>query len=302
MPEDLLLEWASERGEGSWELFRRAHEWAFAGAASGGWRPGPGFTMRMLATLGHLEVDWEDSRWTAGPPVLTLLPSAGAHALLTGGRTRALLDRLKEEVGDDPCLYLLDPYKQPLAPAALLLACEDEGRIEALAERLGIDYEYSISERLSRVLPPIDAYLRIGASTPAARGYGVDRFDPQSLKWEPVEDDRRPALYGYEALVGREYRLVTSEREIYDVDKALGIWAALSRWGENRLRYRPEEVNGNLIVRLDTPLPTLQARTAALCSGLAPKRYGETLWYRNVPQSYAERIAQSLDQTIQIIA
>jgi hypothetical protein len=295
---DLLLEWASERGSGSWEQFRRAHEWLFPAQTRPAWMT-PGFTSRMLATLGHLEIDWQARRWSAAPPVLTLLPSAGAHALLTGGRTRALTDTLEAALEEHQDLYGLPPHPQELAPSAVMIACEDETHGEQLAAELGIRYEYSVSERLSEMLPALDDYLALTTSTPAAKGYGVASFNVQSLSWEDAESDARPGLYRYDVYGAPVFRLVDRDDRFYDVDLPVGVYAALSRWGANQLHYLCESVNGTLIVPLGAPLPTLQARAAALCSGIAPARRGRTLAYRNVPQLIAERIARSLDQTLQ---
>jgi hypothetical protein len=133
---------------------------------------------------------------------------------------------------------------------------------------------------------------------PAANGYGVTRFGVDDLNWADVESDRSPGLYCYDAYGRPAYRLIVDSDQVYDVDLATGVWAALSRWGENRVRYREDAVNGTLVVPLGAPLPTLQARTAALCSGLAPSRASGGLWYRNVPNTIARRIARSLDQSL----
>jgi hypothetical protein len=295
---DLLLEWASERGEGSWQQLRDAQEWILSAYPSNdNWQPTPGFSARMLATLGHLEVDWTNGRWTATPPLLTLLPSAGAHALLTGARTRWLFDRLSEVTKDDRDLYVL-PVSQRLAPTAILIACADETNIESLAKVLGIGYEFSVSERLSGLLPELDSYLALAPVMPAPRGYGVARFNVATLAWQDADTDSRPGFYRYEAYGRPIYRLIDDEHAVHEVDLAIGAWAALSRWGENRLSFKEDVVNGTLVVPIGTPLPTLHARTAALCSGLAPGRVDGFLWYRNVPRHIGVRIARSVDQTL----
>jgi hypothetical protein len=299
MSHDLLLEWVSERGEGSWQQLRDAHDWLFEATAPGrGWRPTPGWSARMLSTLGHIEIDWHAGVWGASAPVLTLLPSAGAHALLTGGRTRALTDRLRQAAWDEAHDVYLVEHPQQHAPTALLVAGEDEAAIEALAERLSIAYELSVSDRLSRALPSLDSYLALSHSTPAAGAFGVERFDVMVLEWSSTESDREPGFYRYDVVGRPAFRLLDNDGSVYDLDVATGVYAALSRWGENVLRYEPESVNGTLVVPPGAPLPTLHARTAALCSGLAATRRGRTLAYSNVPKPIAERVARSLDQTL----
>lgn len=298
MRHDLLLEWASERSGGSWQQFRDAHEWLFADLPPRGWRPTPSWSARTLTTLGHIEIDWQAAKWMASAPVLTLLPSAGAHALLTGGRTRALRDRLNPAIWDEASDVYLVEHEQRNAPTALLVAGEDETAIEALAARLGIAYEVSVSDRLSRLLPGLDSYLALSRSTPAAAGYGVERFDVERLEWATCESDREPAFYRYDVVGRPAFRLLDSDGAVYDLDLATGIYAALARWGENELRYQPDSVNGTLVVPFGAPLPSLQARTAALCSGLAPASIAGALCYWNVPRQIADRITRSLDQTL----
>jgi len=294
---DLLLEWMSERGGGSWEQFKTAYDWLMPTRQRAEWMTA-GFAARMLATLGHLEIDWQARRWAAAPPVLTLLPSAGAHALLTGGRTRTLMDELEIALEDHQDLYAVPPCRQELGPSAHVIACKDETAIQELASDLGISYEYSVSERLSEVLPALDAYLAAATSTPAARGYGVARFDPRTLAFVETESDRQPGLYRYDVYGAPVFRLVDSDDTVYDVDLSVGVYAALSRWGENRLHWFEQPVNGELAVPLRAPLPSLHARAAALCSGLAPRRRHAALVYLNVPSRIADRIARSLDQSL----
>lgn len=298
MNTDLLLTWASECGSGTWQQFRDAHQWISAAyPGPGDWEPSAGYAARTLTTLAHLEIDWQNGRWAAAPPVLTLLPSAGAHALLTGARTRTLTDHLRSVTDDDPALFVAE-CPQRHAPTALLIACEDETSIEMLAAELDVGYEFSVSERLSEMLPTLDSYLALARAMPAPSGYGVSRLQLSTLTWLDADSDRDPCLYRYDAFGRPRYRLVVGDAEVYDVDLAVGVWAALSRWGENRLIYTDDPVNGTLNVPTEAPLPTLHARSAALCSGLAPGRRDGFLAYRNVPRPVAERIARSLDQTL----
>ena len=289
----------SERGGGSWQQLRRAHEWLLPPTYRPDWET-PGFTARILSMLGHVEVDWRASIWAAAPPVLTLVPSGGAHALLTGGRTRTLLEELTEAL-KEPEYCPTEPIEQEHAPSGWLIPFEDTAQVESLAGRLEIRYEYSVAERLSLLLPELDYSLDIAASTPPARGFGFTRLSPRTLYWDEATSDAEPGLYRYEAPGRPVFRLHYGHGVFYDVDLAVGTWAAVARWGENRLRYRPQSVNGELWVPVRAPLPGLHARAAALCSGIAPEKRKDVLVYLNVPETIARRIARSLDQTLQII-
>lgn len=126
----------------------------------------------------------------------------------------------------------------------------------------------------------------------------MKRFDPLALRWAPVESDREPGLYEYDVVGRPAFRLLDRDGAVYAPDMVTGIYAALSRWGTNVLRYAPDSVNGTLRAPLRAPLPTLQARAAALCSGLAPLPQDDELAYWNVPRPIAERIARSVDQSL----
>lgn len=300
-PKDLLLEWASERGSGSWAQFREAHAWVTAGGERAPWETASLVASQMSA-LGHIEIDWRSSRWAAAPPVLTLLPSAGAHALLSGGRTRELCDRLEAELEDRPDLFLLDPVEQELAPSALLVACENERSMRSLAAALGIEACFSVASKIAGILPSLGSYLQLAGSTPAPKGYGVEMLKLDDLRWIDIEDDRQPGLYRYQAPDGRRFRLVDAEGEWADVDLAVGVYAALAAAGDDgRLRWFRNSLNGEMQIPLRAPLPTLHARALALCSGFAAARRGQSLVYANVPEEIAAALARSLGQQLSIV-
>jgi hypothetical protein len=298
---DLLLEWVSERGEGSWTSFRDAYAWLEADSDLKPWETAS-LLARQMSALAHLEIDWKRSRWAACPPVLTLLPSAGAHGLLTGGRTRELTDRLAVEQERRDDIFCLEPISQSLAPSALLIACEDERAMRRLAEALGIQATYSVASRLAAVLPSLDSYIALARSTPAPFDYGVQALSVDQLGWSDVESDRAPGLYRYQTPAGRKFRYVNHEGTSHEVDLAIGTFAALRAAGQaSRLKWFRQPLNGDLEVPLSAPLPTLHARAAALCSGLAPDRRGRSLVYMNVPEEIAHAIAQSLEQQLRIV-
>lgn len=298
---DLLLEWVSERGEGSWGGFRAAYDWLQAGEDLEPWETAS-VIARQMSALGHLEIDWRHFRWAASPPMLTLLPSAGAHALLTGGRTRELEDRLALAREEREDIFCLDPIEQALAPSAVLIACEDERSMRDLASFLGIGSSYSVAEQLAAVLPDLDSYLPGAEVAAAPTGYGVQLLGLERLAWEDVEDEREPGLYRHQAPEGRRFRFLDEARVSHEVDLSIGAYAALRLTASGGwLKWFRRSLNGDLEVRLGAPLPTLHARAAALCSGLAPRRSGNCLVYVNVPEEIATAIAGSLGQELTLI-
>jgi hypothetical protein len=300
MTHELLLEWVSERGSGSWDVFKDAHAWLFGAGTASEDRLPPSRTMQSLSLLGHVEMNWDSRSWAAAPPVLTVLPSAGARAILTGSRTRALVRALETEALEDSAIDVITArYAQEGAPDALFLGGSDESDIERLAAELGIAYEYCVADRLSRLLPTLDSYLAGSTDATPPRGYGIDRLNAITLRWSPVEDDTEPGLYRYDVYGRPQFRFRDGDR-LRSVEMSLGVFAELRRRDRQELRYEQVDINGVLTVPVNAPLPVLHARSAALCSGLSPA-LDRKAWrhrYINVPRAIAARIAESLDQVL----
>jgi hypothetical protein len=257
--------------------------------------------MTVMAMLGHVEVDWTAGRWSAARPALVMLPAAGGHALLTGGRTRTLLAAVVRETSADASSDLFVVRRaQRGAPDVVFVACRDEQDVRALAERLGITFESSVAERLSAMLPSLDSYLAVCRSTPAARGFGFERLDAATLTWHSAECDDASGLYRYQRYGRHEFRFVDGRSEVYATDLSLGVYAELRRTSQQVLRYQPEATNGVLVVPGGAPLPALHGRAAALCSGLAPRWSRTESGHRflNLPTHVAIRIARALGQEL----
>lgn len=296
---DLLLEWVSERGSGSWADLRGAIEWLGSTLPSSEERPSAAKVVLVLASLGHLEMDWTQDRWAAAPPVLTILPYAGSHALLTGGRTRSLVDKLDALTSDDEDLYVFQMSQD--APSAVYVAARDEAVVESLADALGIAYDHSVADRLSQILPSMDLILDLAGESIPSRGFGVKRFLlGGGLGWKEVTSDREAGLYEYPEWGRNQYRWVDRAGRYRIIDKYMGIYAELHRLHRNVLKLRMEGLTGDLLVPVYAPLPSLHARAAAMCSGLGPDliRGSGVRCYVNVPQVVAERIARSLGQSL----
>ena len=301
MSHELFLTWLSERAEGTAKQFRTSHDWLLNQGTPG--RVSPEVTAHTLSMSGHLEVNWREGRWCIAPPILTILPDAGAYALLVGARTRKLIERLEAETNEEVTMGIVwHRHAQWDAPDALLLATEDETEIERLAERLGISYEFSVSDRISRMLPALQDALRLTKSTPGATGYGVERFDTQTLKWRPEMTMSAAGLYRIDFPGHYEYRYSDGSGTFFAPDRQMGIYLELARTGESVLSFKHQERNGTLIVPTSTPLPVLQARCAVLCSGLSPtpSHMNGVRRFVNVPEEVAKRIATSLNQNLAV--
>ena len=299
---DRLLDWVSESGSGSWEAFKLSHEWL---RRAGFWhlQTGPSGAARTLATLAHMEVDWLNRSWAAAPAILTILPEAGAHALLCGSRTKELTRRLKYAVGETNRDIWPHAFEQQAAPRALFFQIASETVAQQLADDLGVRYEYSISARIAGLLPPLDSYLQIAVARPAPSGAEAEVFDVAQLTWGPAQRTDRPGAYRYKVYGAPEYRYITKGGSIHRMDRDLSIHAVLRDAGRKVLRWHAQQVNGDLYVAQGADLPLLHARAAALCTGLAPSfdSHARARRFMNVPLSIAETIARSLGQALEVV-
>lgn len=287
-----LLHWVAEIGGSDLDRFADAHAWARPGD---GW---PNYALRELSALASVEVDWRARRWGAVPPCLTLLPDAAGHGLLVGARTARLTRELVD--GVDAIDAIVSPVAQPRAPDALFVAADSEIALANVAGALDIPYVHSVVERLTVVLPALDAELAGRATPPIVMHYGVERFDLDE-GFLSAEQDDAPGLYRYERSGPRAIHFVAGDGCRFDVDLAVGAWAEARRVGvADLLWWRPDSVNGTLDVPRYLPLPSLHGRAATLCSGLSARYDNGSFLYDNVPDWVADRIAAALGQDLVI--
>ncbi len=298
---NLLLEWMSERGEGTWHHFRDAHAWLLTRSGLEGEDVPAARTLEHLARLGHVESARAESRWAVSPPVVTVVPGASVHAVIVGARTRLLQAALRERIESSQHLDLIErPQRE--GPDAIYISCNDERELAKLAANVGGHYEYSVSERISQLLPALEDLLSAAAAPPPTSGYGTSLWQPDTNRFRAIERTDRPGLYRYEAYGTPQFRYTSDGQQYSDVDFSTGRYAELRRMGRSVLVYLREAINGLLVVPARADLPALHARSAILCSGLLPEfdPKGVSLGYRNVPLIIASRIAESLGQNLQL--
>ncbi len=296
-PGDRLLWWLSEKGTGSWAEFRKAYAWVTAndGDAVKAW-----IAARELQDLGHVEFAWEHGlSWSAAPPVLTLLPSSGGLAYLTGARTRSLVEALNENEAFD--FYPATVSQGPQGPHGVFLLFGSPHEAEELARSLGIEYTFSIAEVLVGVLPQLADMMEQGEPSPFRIGFDKERFEPETLFWREAtepEGDLAPGLYRMRTWGRTEYRFLSATRKIVSCQPESAFYESLRYARRQILRYEAE--TKMLVVPAAARLPSLQARAATLSSGLLPKpvRTGGQLElrYENVSPRVAEAILLSLSQ------
>lgn len=315
---DLLLEWASEKGDGDWQQFRSAWDWLQSksephrpsDAANKAW-----ITGASLAALGHLEMTWDGAgSWAVAPSVITMLPDSGGRALLTGARSRLLYQPGNAEQGQRGAVadaaeeldIWIDDIPRRDGPTSVLIACSRPEDAERLASHCGIAYTYSVSEQLSAMLPPLAAYTGLWQPGRLPQGFPVERFDLESLRWleQLTDEPDSPGLYRAKTYSAHVHVLVTATGLQLRASRDHAVFEVL-RWDEHTvLAY--DERRREMWVPVACRLPLQHERAAVLCSGQLPRFRradgADGIVYVNVQPPVARRIADSLNQELAPLA
>lgn len=307
---DQLLEWCSERAEGTLTSFRETYEWLDrhfrAGRTAGEWA----LAAFNLQVLGHIELDWPNDRWAITPPVLSVLDHSGGLAALTGARPRWLMHRLENleedpEIGDLAMHFYPYYIEQRGAPTALILTLSSEDQVAELCAALSIRFERRVTRALRHVLPSLDSYLVAGERVAPPPGVEPQRLDVSTGKWVPTSDAEGPGAYQYPGY-GRKRYFFRDETLLAEADRGVVTFAELRRVDEQVIFYRRSDET--MIVPARMRLPLLAARCAVLQTGLLPQftpgavedvrsELGPLNCYVNIPPEHSDAITGSLGQT-----
>lgn len=303
MSSELMLEWMSETGTGDVRQLRERLVWLFRTEDVPATRTASGRWLRDLSTLGHAEIDWQNNRWSICPPVVTRLPAADGTAVLVGCRRQSLLDRL-----DDSPFLVTRVVKPPSGhdlqgPDSVFLQYDDVQSLAREAEGIGATYVGCTAERLGGRLNRIGPGLP--TAPPAFGNQTLERLeDPTTASYVPANGStaQKDGLYRV-TLQGRLAHLYLLDGHWYRSELAEGLFLEFAARNMSVIRWRPDPGHGRsdigtVFVDWGAPLPPLQSRALALCSGLPPRFSGtaRTAIFVNVPLAVANAVASSLGQ------
>lgn len=306
MRADTMLAWMSETGSGDLRDLRQRVTWLARTANRNPTKTEPGRWLRDVSTLGHAEVDWEQDRWAIAPATAVLLPASDGTVVLAGRRPLDFVEQLEA----DFAVYVADPDANDTSrlpvPSTVYLQTESLAELDQALRPVGVRYvgcaARAIAERLPRVQvgepagqpawgTPVEHLVAGGA-----RGIAFVRGAPDG-----------DGLCRFLVNGRQEYRYRVGG-DWLRTDHAIGIWWALAERREQVIRWRRErhsngEDIGTLFIDQGAPLPPLQARALALCSGF-PTHFGSTARtaiYTNIPRSIADLVARSVRQSVSVI-
>lgn len=286
---NVLLDALSLIGSGEWPVLQRLvaqHDdrpWAASEIAT------------LLASLGHLDVTLDratvrPARWSIAPSTVVV---AEQTAYLAGFRSGTLIETLGRHA-ERGGLQLTRELMQG-APDRIALPAASATEINQLvseireAEGIQIDVAHRPGDRIVGWLPALDDLRRTLPLDDIAGQDGLERFDPATARWAPVEAARLDGAYRTARLPRRHwYRRDGESRRCLD---PLSKWlAAADR--EPMLAYDPQA--RQLACHVGVALPGLFERAAVLASGRPPARAGRHLLYEQVDDGLAATLVSKL--------
>jgi hypothetical protein len=283
---DRLLEWTSERGQGSWGVFKSACEYL------GGMEPNR--AAHALSALGHLEFDWVRNRFACCPPTAVLTLHSSGSVIVTGQRRRGYRQRLEALFADHEAEFDIDlrePLPQEDGPDTWLVEA-GMADVSRFCESAGLDFQVDSGRRLARELPSANLETVAEPDRPDPRfprrwfdpHFGIFRTQP------PNETDE--GLWWMDRGFGREEAFVRRRDSWYRVPvREYGPWLAYP--DKTFLGYDSER--GFLAVDKSTRLPPLIDRALTLQSGRLPLDRGHRRVYVNVDDELAGLVVAHLD-------
>jgi hypothetical protein len=287
---DLLLEWASERGQGSWR------QWRDACAALG--IDEPSGAARRLSALGHVEFDWVDNRFACAPPTAILTLRASGCLLLTGARPRGLRAELEALLDDDTLdVDLREPLAQESGPATWLVEAEMD-ELERFCTLAGLELHVRSGRRLLEALPAATLESAGEPGRPNGR-FPRSWFQPEPPFWLRPErlDGGEEGLWWVEEY-RRKTAFVCRDGQWFRIPvREYGPYLAYPQ--ATFASYN--EPAALLEVDDRAPLPPLIARALTLQSGRLPRRQrAGKHGYVNVDGELAELVRDRLGDGVKL--
>jgi hypothetical protein len=300
---DELLRWVSEVGSGTWEQLRKTSKYLME-------RHGLNLSASALGSnlskLGHLEIDWENSRWAVVKPTLNVMPGMGLIAVLTGSRPQIVERRFDEAADENIEVFALPLHEQSIYnPHARFLKCASLEDAKQIAEKLNARFVIDPASRLAASMKSIDQVVQSNAAEPHKSEFdAVKIFDNDAQSWMQISKlrhfDWADGLYEAPGF-GRPRYLLKRGTKWSLIEKSYGLFLEYRRVGRKRI-FQYQSANQDkpsiLYVDRDVILPTIAERSLVMCSGFAPKIINPRNAYVNVPKSLAKYVANKLGQDV----
>ena len=279
------------------------------------------WSLNYLDYLGILDYEYSTKKIVVNPPQFILIPThSGRKALLIGGRSPELLQKIKAQTEKEGLHLNLEPQDKSLSPFILPTTVtvtgfdESDGnkierKFKKIAETCSIFFnpEKLPQFRLAEFSGNIDEYK--SQLTPDERfndaGWPARIFDVDQLRFIPIDTqsiDKSFSLVEYRLTeYSFKHRLWMNDHS-YDINKNWGRLMILNHFRKEVI-FNDRERN-IIAIPASIPLPRLISEAMTLFSGKAPRRlYLEIeeikTWfnvYENIPPIFASNYFKKVGQ------
>lgn len=286
---DLLLQWMTHLGEGSWEGFRDAIERLAPDDQDSG-----GLLRRLrleLSDMGHADFFVEGTRrWRVVPPVLAGLAMRHEVAVLCGGRTPQLRAALAAAAEAEGCLLSVEESAD--GPTVVGIA-GDPAAIARAASRAALRFVPNYASALCRRLTPVYQLLERAPEESPPTNWLLKCFDFASMSL--VEQLLPNAACECTPRRGLPRWYVHTRRgRLRPLPKREAIYAAAMLRHMTLLRY--DAAARRLFVPVKAQLPELFSRAACLCAGRRGRVEANAVVFEEVPPATAAALCVAAGQ------
>jgi hypothetical protein len=275
---DELIQWMTHRGQGRWESFKEVTVGLLASNVQPLKSYGLADALSMIG-LADFFVNGTD-RWRVIAP--TVAGTQEGEAVVVGGRTAKLRDRLKEAAGQEG----VDVFEELLHGdvARVRLYALTDGDLRRVAERVGIPFVPQAAERMIRQAPTIDERVRQGHRSQPPRNWMVKSYDFSKPAWTIADMAHTAKVFTPSRGVPR-YMVERLDGSFVEMERRGTVYAAAYSRSIALLHYDPDR--STVSVPTSAPLPADLARAAALCTGNLPSRENGRIVFAGVRWSVA---------------
>jgi hypothetical protein len=258
---DLLLEWMSHLGSGSWGAFREAVAELAGDNDDLDEQPLHRRLRIALSDYGHVDFFVGGSRrWRVLRPALVAIAGGQQH-LFVGGRTRSLVDHLASAAASSGAAVTISES----IPGLSRIQIDGDGEaLRTAAALVDVEYVTNGAALLSARLPLIRRTMEAADVSPEPINWTVRSWSFQDERWIPDRIERTVREYRNRHNVCR-YFVHFGRAGLREIEKRASFYCAALVRGIRIVRYSSQD--RCLLVPRWAPLPEVYARAACLAGG-----------------------------------
>jgi|SRR6185312_5816577 len=257
---DILLNWMTHLGWGSWALYRQAVD-ELCGDTEEEIETVYRRLRVLLSDMGHADFFENGTmRWRTFQPALMRLSDSNCY-IFTGGRTRSITERLIAQCKE----YKLPMQIDELPPGLSRISIQGERELlDAVAHNVGITLLHSGAVSLASRVDTVRAQLDSAPVRPSPTNWEERSWSFDLRNW--VDGDSESTLHEFNNRHGtRRYLVRTRNGDYKELEKRFAIYAAALLDGVELATF--DEQQHLFKVPVWAPLPIDYARAACLSSG-----------------------------------